>query len=294
MERSATKILTTTPKLPTSDQPQTACLVHIYPVGSAMGTRYQIGQTPVVLGRDDDCDISIQDNSASRHHARIQPVEGYVIFDLQSTNGTWVNNVRVNQCKLGDGDYIRVGNCIYRFLAGGNVESAYHEEIYRLAIIDALTEIHNQRYLLEFLSRELGRSTRYRRPLSLIMFDIDHFKTVNDRYGHLCGDFVLRELSGCVTSTVRKEDLCARYGGEEFALVLPETDREGAAAVAEHVRRAVEAHPFHYDGQVVGVTISLGVSAVSGEEWVTTSELIRQADERLYEAKRQGRNRVAS
>jgi len=121
-----------------------ACLVHIYPTGPGMGARYPLGDTPLVIGRGNDADIRINDNSVSRRHARIQPgADGYYAVDLQSTNGTFVNDVPASICKLKDGDYLRVGNCIYRFLAGGNVEAEYHEEIYRLTIIDGLTDAHN-------------------------------------------------------------------------------------------------------------------------------------------------------
>ena len=196
--------------------------------GRAWARATRSTDTPVVLGRGNDCDIRINDHSVSRRHARIQPgADGYYAVDLQSTNGTFVNDVPASICKLKDGDYLRVGNCIYRFLAGGNVEAEYHEEIYRLTIIDALTDIHNKRYLLEFLDRELSRSARYARPLALIMFDIDRFKAINDELGHLGGDFTLRELAACVKGSVRKEELFARYGGEEFAIVLPETNLEG-------------------------------------------------------------------
>src|SRR5260370_40606226 len=136
-------------------------------------------------------------------------------------NGTFVNNEPASDRKLEDGDYLRVGNCIYRFLSGGNVEADYHEEIYRLTIIDALTEIHNKRYLMEFLDRELARSARYHRPLTLILFDIDRFKAINDAHGHLGGDFTLRELAACVKSVVRKEELFARYGGQAVGVLLP-------------------------------------------------------------------------
>src|SRR5262249_23694512 len=154
---------------------------------------------PVVLGRGADCDIRINDHSVSRRHARIQPgADGYYAVDLQSTNGTFVNDVPASITKLKDGDYLRIGNCIYRFLMVGNVETEYHEEIYRLTIIDALTDIHNKRYLVEFLDRELARSARYSRPLALVLFDIDHFKRINDELGHLGGDFTLRELAAGV------------------------------------------------------------------------------------------------
>src|SRR5947199_313345 len=178
----------------------------------------------IVLGRGEGSSIPIHDHSVSPKPARIEEGEnGYCVSDLGSTNGTFVNDGPVEHARLHDGDYLRVGNCIYRFLAGGNVESEYHEEIYRLTIIDGLTSIHNQRYLLEFLDRELARSARHKRPLALIMFDIDHFKAINDELGHLGGDFALRELANVVKQAVRREDLFARYGGEEFALSLVET-----------------------------------------------------------------------
>src|SRR5262249_2465559 len=160
-------------------------------------------------------------------------------------------------------------NCIYRFLAGGNVEAEYHEEIYRLTIIDALTDTHNKRYMLEFLDRELSRSQRYRRPLALVMFDIDRFKSCNDDLGHLGGDLILRELAACVKGCIRKEELFARYGGEEFVIVLPETTLEGAVTVAERIRSLVEKHTFQYEGKTYPITISLGVATTMGEEELT-------------------------
>ena len=202
--------------------------------------------------------------------------------------------VNLADVKLRDGDYLRVGNCIYRFLAGGNVEAEYHEEIYRLTIIDALTDTYNKRYLLEFLDRELSRSARHGRPLALIMFDLDRFKAINDELGHLGGDFTLRELAACVKSSVRKEELFARYGGEEFAIVLPETDREGGLVVAERIRGQVEAHGFEYEDRTYPVTISVGLATTSGDASLTPQELIRQADDKLYQAKHSGRNRVVA
>jgi diguanylate cyclase (GGDEF)-like protein len=270
-----------------------ACLVHIYPAGANLGTRYTLKETPLIVGRDEACDICVPDDSVSRRHARIEPMgDGYGVIDMQSTNGTYVNDNRVNSHQLKDGDYLRIGNGIFRYLAGGNIEAEYHEEIYRLTIVDALTEIHNKRYLQDFVGRALSCAIRYRRPMSLIMFDIDKFKDINDRLGHLGGDYTLRELAAIVKRSVRREDLFARYGGEEFALVMPETVREDALTVAENLRRLVEQHPFQYLHNRYRVTISLGVASVTGETWLTTSELIRQSDEKLYQAKRQGRNRV--
>ncbi|HWG42720.1 MAG TPA: GGDEF domain-containing protein [Gemmataceae bacterium] len=291
----ATETWVTAPDRLISSTRRDACVVHIYPTGPGMGARYPLTDTPVVLGRGNDCDIRINDHSVSRRHARIQPgADGYYAVDLQSTNGTFVNDVPASICKLKDGDYLRIGNCIYRFLAGGNVEAEYHEEIYRLTIIDALTEAHNKRYLLEFLDRELSRSERYGRPLAIIMFDIDRFKSINDELGHLGGDFTLREMSGCVKTCVRKEELFARYGGEEFIIVLPETNLEGAITVAERLRSMVEKHAFQYEGKSYPLTVSVGVAATNGDRPLSPSDLIGEADEKLFDAKREGRNRVVA
>jgi diguanylate cyclase (GGDEF)-like protein len=261
-----------------------------------MGIRHVLGEKPVIIGRGDDCDIRILDNSVSRRHARIEQLkEGFYVLDMQSTNGTFVNDFASkdgNPILLKDGDYLRAGNCIYRFLAGGNVEAEYHEEIYRLTIIDALTQIYNQRYLIDFLEREVLRTSRHGRPLSVVMFDIDHFKKINDDMGHLVGDYTLRELSACVRRMVRREDLFARYGGEEFTLVLVETNRGQALEAAERVRLAVENHPFRFDNQSFNLTISLGVAECPTDGSASPVELIKKADESLYEAKRTGRNRV--
>jgi len=273
-----------------------ACLVHIYPTGPAMGTRYPLGTHELVLGRGEDCDIRIQDHSVSRRHVRIETTpEGYFVCDLRSTNGTFVNDNQIDStCLLQDGDYLRVGNCIYRYLAGGNIEAEYHEEIYRLTILDGLTQIHNRRYLVEFLEREVVRSQRHDRPLSVLMVDIDKFKSINDSHGHLCGDFVLRELANIVRGSVRKEDLFARYGGEEFAVVLVETNREGAVGVAERIRQSVAEHPFRFEATPVNLTISIGVATTSGDLSMTPAALLKAADENLLTAKRDGRNRVVS
>src|SRR5437660_6408909 len=291
----ATETWVTGPDRLVSTTRRDACVVHIYPTGPGMGARYPLSDMPVVLGRGSDCDIRINDHSVSRRHARIQPgAEGYYALDLQSTNGTFVNDVPASMCKLKDGDYLRVGNCIYRFLTGGNVEAEYHGEIYRLTIIDALTEIHNKRYLMEFLDRELARSSRYHRPLSILLFDIDRFKTINDAHGHLGGDFTLRELAACVKSVVRKEELFARYGGEEFILVLPESALEAAVCVGERIRTMVEKHNFVFEDQSFHITISLGIAAITDAASLTPIELIRQADEKLYQAKHAGRNRIVA
>src|SRR5215208_1803691 len=187
MAEKITETWITTPKRLFSTVAREACLVHIYPTGPSMGCRYPLTDQPLMLGRGEDCDIRLQDHSVSRRHAKIEPTpEGFYVHDQQSTNGTFVNDRQLeNTCLLQDGDYLRVGNCIYRYLAGGNIEAEYHEEIYRLTILDGLTQIHNRRYLSDFLEREVVRTVRHDRSLAVILLDIDHFKAVNDEMGHL-------------------------------------------------------------------------------------------------------------
>lgn len=293
--REPAETIITIPERPPGSESRPSILVHIYPTVSGMGTRYPLADKPMVIGRDNDCEISISDPSVSRHHVRIQPVVGgHCVVDLQSTNGTYINDQPATMSKLKDGDYLRVGNWIFRYLTGGNVESQYHEEIYRLTIIDALTGSHNKRSLDEYLDRELARCARYHRPLSLVLFDIDFFKNINDTYGHLAGDYTLREIANCVKATVRKEELFARYGGEEFALVLPEANSDGALHVAHRLRELIEKLELQFEGKSFRVTISLGAATTEGDEALTPDELIRRADEKLYAAKSQGRNRVGS
>jgi diguanylate cyclase (GGDEF)-like protein len=284
----------TTPKRLFSTATREACLVHIYPSGPTMGCRYPLADRPLVIGRGEESDIRLSDHSVSRRHAIVEPTpEGYYVCDQQSTNGTFVNDKQLDSSwLLQDGDYLRVGNCLYRYLAGGNIEAEYHEEIYRLTILDGLTQIHNQRYLNEFLEREVIRSQRHSRPLSVLMLDIDRFKSINDTFGHLCGDFVLRELADLIRSNVRKEDLFARSGGEEFVLVLVETTQEGAVEVAERLRDAIANHQFRFESNPLNLTVSIGVSNTVGDMAITPTALVKAADDNLYKAKRAGRNRV--
>ena len=198
--------------------------------------------------------------------------------------------MRLNGLYSKNGDLIKIGGAIFKFLQGGNIESLFHEEIYRMTIVDGLTQIHNKRYFMEFLEREMARCARYDRPLSLILFDVDHFKKINDQHGHLAGDFVLKRLAELVGRHIRKEEAFARYGGEEFAVIMPETPAHRARVFAEKIRAMVEASPFEYEGQMITVTVSLGVSEMGPHRG--TKSFVAASDDNLYKAKDWGRNRV--
>jgi two-component system, cell cycle response regulator len=269
-----------------------ACLVVIY--GSELGKKYNLNAASLVIGRSSKCDIQIDQESISRNHTKIVNTgKSILIRDLGSTNGTYVNDEPIDEYVMRDGDLIKIGRTIFKFLTGGNIENAYHEEIYRLTTIDGLTQIFNKRYFLEMLEREIARSHRYRRELSLVMFDIDHFKKINDSFGHLAGDYVLKHLAQTVKTRIRREDCFARYGGEEFAIVLPEIDGLNAKPFAEKIRQLVEATDFKFENTSMPVTISMGVSTLEPDS-SDAQVLIKRADDRLYEAKSSGRNCVCA
>jgi diguanylate cyclase (GGDEF)-like protein len=287
-------IASTLPAAVRSSEPGAAYLVIIY--GTDLGRRIPLGAADVECGRVMQTDIPLDDDAVSRKHARFAWTgSSYIVRDLGSTNGTFVNDVNVRERTLVDGDQIKIGRTIFKFIFGGNVELAYHEEIYKLMTFDGLTETHNKRSFETTLEREVARGVRYQRPLALVMLDIDHFKLVNDGMGHLAGDAVLRQLAALLAPNVRREDTFARVGGEEFALLIPEIQLEGAAGVAEKLRALVERSPFRFEDKPIAITTSFGVAALRLDGApMTPAELYQAADEQLYRAKNGGRNRVMS
>jgi diguanylate cyclase (GGDEF)-like protein len=267
-----------------------ACLVVIY--GPELGKRAALGHGTFEIGRSSRSDLPIDQESISRHHARIT-FDGarHMIEDLGSTNGTFVNDQNLKQSMLKDGDQVKLGRSILKYMSGDNIEANYHEEIYRLMTMDALTQTHNRRYFNEALEREFQRSLRYRRALSLLLFDIDHFKQINDTYGHVAGDSVLRQLALVVKPRLRQQDVLARVGGEEFAVLLPEVEAPGAVVAAEKVRRLVESARFLVEAKEFGCTVSIGITSFDAR-MTSPQTLYEAADTNLYEAKRGGRNRV--
>ena len=237
-------------------------------------------------------DIRVDQESVSRRHAKLSHIgRAVIIRDLQSTNGTLVNDERVAEYELRNGDLVKIGRTIFKFIAGGNIEQLYHEEIYRLTTVDGLTQAYNRRYFLEQLDREMGRCQRYSRRLILGLFDIDDFKHVNDTHGHLAGDQVLTGIAALVRSKIRREDIFARLGGDEFALALPEITLPQGLQVGDKLRKLIGKREFNHDGARLSLTISMGLLEYRGKA-TDGAALLKQADLKLYEAKRQGKNRV--
>src|SRR5215469_10287874 len=171
------------------------CLVVIYTKEpTLLGRRFVLDTSPVRIGRGAENHIVLEGDSVSRRHAHFEQRSGaWWCVDDGSTNGSYVNDEQImREARLGNGDRIKIGPTIFKFLSGQDVEAQYHEEIYRMTIIDGLTQVHVKRYLLESLDKELMRARRHVRDLSFLMLDIDHFKPINDYHGHLAGDFVLK------------------------------------------------------------------------------------------------------
>jgi diguanylate cyclase (GGDEF)-like protein len=255
----------------------------------------------MTIGRSPEAQLMISEPSVSRQHCCIMQSGSHVdVEDLGSSNGTFINDVRVaSKASLKDGDMLRLGTILLKFFAHDNIESIMADKIYRMATIDAGTQIYNKQYLMDSLESEFKFSKTYKRPLCVIYFDLDHFKKVNDTYGHGAGDIVLKECANLVKSVSRKDDILGRYGGEEFVVVLPNTDLKFAAELAERIRAAVAAHSFEFqveqDGQRRAVqhkqTISMGVAELQFTHQ-TMEQLLESADQKLYSSKQTGRNKV--
>ena len=270
-----------------------ACLVNLHPPGPDIGRRIPLVNSQYIVGRDQDAGFVVSRSSVSRNHARlfIDDDDNWWVEDLNSTNGTFVNEVRIRSQQLADSDQVRFGDAIYKFLSGSNIESAYHEAIHNMAIQDGMTGIHNKRFFMEFLEREIAVASRHGHPLTLVMFDVDHFKSFNDTYGHLTGDQVLRLVAIALKQNVKGQDVAARYGGEEFVVLLPETGSAGARLLAERVLRRVHNAAFGEADTPIPITVSIGLATFPDERAADADALLRLADRNLLRAKSDGRNR---
>ncbi len=275
---------------------QNAYLIVISAKSAAtVGRMFKLDKPEVVLGRSADATLQVEDDGISRKHAKLvlAATGEYQLVDLGSTNGTFLNGTRVEIAELTDGDKIQLGsNTVLKFSIQDQLEEQYQKSIYESATRDGLTRIFNKKYFLDTIRKEFAFCVRHRVALSLVMFDVDHFKKINDTYGHQAGDYVLTKIAQRISDTVRVEDVFARYGGEEFALMLRESSEEKAFQCAERCRKAIDIADFSFGGIPIKVTISLGVATLLDSDFVQPEDLIAAADKYLYRAKRAGRNRV--
>jgi two-component system, cell cycle response regulator len=262
--------------------------------GASLGEMYKVDGDKTIIGRGQKAQVRLLDDGISREHAQVV-VEGNKIYlqDLGSTNGTFCNGMKVDRRELADGDKILVGSTtILKFTYHDNLDEIFQKQMYESALRDGLTKAFNKKYFTDRLESELTFSLRHGSPLVLVMFDIDHFKKVNDTHGHQAGDLVLSEISTLLTAALRAEDVFARYGGEEFAVICRGTDVAQAQIVGERMRKAVEKHRFVHEGTQIPITISVGIAALPDPAVKDATDLVARADKALYQSKHGGRNRV--
>ena len=279
--------------------PKRPCLVVI--AGQHLGEIFPI-EGEIIIGRDADAQLRLpEDEGVSRRHARVTKVaEGALLADLGSQNGTYVDGERVQEHVLKEGMKIRVGQTtVLKFARYDEVEEKAQRQLLESALRDGMTHAFNRRYFLQRLAAEVRFAERHHQPLALLMLDIDHFKALNDKYGHTLGDEVLRTLVAVLSETLRAEDVLARYGGEEFAVLVRGVSKENAAILGERLRRVVETIALKHEGTTIALTISVGIAnfpIADGPEGApseqTGQKLIELADAALYRAKNGGRNRV--
>jgi diguanylate cyclase (GGDEF)-like protein len=249
-----------------------------------------------IIGRSADCQVWLDEHSISRHHAHIDKFgDNYRLMDLDSKNGTLVNGQPARAHQLVEGDRIQIGlHTVIKFTYQDKLDAEFQRSLYDAATRDGLTNLHNRRFFLEMLSRELAHAERRGSELALLMIDIDHFKRVNDTHGHLIGDDVLRHISRTLEPTFRTNDTLARYGGEEFVVLIGDCPRTGVLVAAERTRALVQANPFVDADLHIELSVSVGVAMLSDGPIKTAEELLAAADKRLYAAKHAGRNRVVA
>jgi two-component system cell cycle response regulator len=264
--------------------------------GAELGRVSRLPPEQFRVGRSQDCELWLGDDGVSRKHARIfQEGTTYLIEDTESANGTFVQGQRVSRQVLRDGDVIQFGpTAVFRYTVTDESQEALLQQLYDASVTDALTGAHNREHFDTQLRSELSYARRHKVEVSLAFFDVDHFKRVNDTYGHPAGDAVLIALANTIRNMIRNEDVFARYGGEEFALILRGIDSVGAHTVGERLRERVEAMRVPTDGGELRVTVSVGCSSFAELEEKTPEALVSAADKRLYAAKHAGRNRVIS
>lgn len=264
--------------------------------GERLGIRLALSAGPLLIGRGHHCDFRIAERSVSREHCRIVALDGaFWAEDLGSTNSSFVNDQRIDRCRLNDGDQLRIGKTVLKFLDAGNPEADFLAELHDHAVRDGLTGLYNRRHATAVLADEFRRSQRVTGAgLVLAILDIDWFKQINDQIGHLAGDGVLIQLAKLLGGALRSGDTLARIGGEEFALIMPDTTLIEAHKACDRLRQLVAEHEFRTeDGLRIDVTVSIGLAEARAET-ADFQQLMGEADRHLYDAKTAGRNSVRS
>jgi diguanylate cyclase (GGDEF)-like protein len=272
----------------------TACLVVLQ--GTDVGNKILLNKDEMTIGRAKDVDMCLTQGNVSRIHAVIQRLDDqqFLLSDKDSTNGTSVNAKSIKSVLLKDLDVISIGDSKLKFIASDSPEQAYYDKMYRRVHLDKVLRIYNKYYFLSKLEEEIIHCQHYGSQLSLVFLNADHFKQLNDSYGHLAGDAALIQLAEICKEHIRETDILCRYGVEEFAIIIPHTDQQQAYLLSEAIRELVAKTPVNYADAAINMTVSIGITSYDPQntQSITKGLLIAQADKALYQAKHSGRNKV--
>lgn len=261
--------------------------------GDDVGKIYPLDKKTITIGRSEESDIQLTDFSCSREQAIIEFNDNNkpVLKDLDSTNGTFVNGSKITEVNIEDGDKILLGfSSVFKFAIQDSLEAKFHMNFYESSVNDHLTGAFNKKYFLDILSKEFSYFLRHHTSLGLLMLDIDFFKKVNDTYGHIVGDIVLKEVVKRIKNDLRNEDVLCRYGGDEFAVIFRDFKSDFVKITAERIRLFFDGRPINCKDHKVNISVSIGTATIDNENIAKPEDMIELADANLYKAKHSGGN----
>ena len=261
--------------------------------GDNVGKIFPLDKKRITIGRSDEFDIQLADSSCSREQAIIEFNDNNkpVLKDLDSTNGTYVNGAKITEINIEDGDKILLGfSSVFMFAVQDSLEAKFQMNLYESSIKDSLTGAFNQKYFLDTLSKAFSYSIRHNTSLGLLMLDIDFFKKINDTYGHIVGDIVLKEIVKRIENNLRNEDILCRYGGDEFSVIVRDFKYGFVKITAERIRLYFDGKSMNCKDHKINISVSIGMATTGNENIATPEDMIELADANLLKAKQSGGN----
>ncbi len=264
--------------------------------GDQIGKIFNLIKQHNIIGRVEDADICLDSPTVSRKHAEIRfdNRNGIFIKDLNSSNGTYVNGKKITETDLQEGDIFSIGIYKLKVASLSKHDTIFFQRMMDNAEKDSLTGMYNKGFITRFLDSATTQSGHVKKLVSVAMVDIDHFKSINDTFGHIAGDAVLKDIAAVFCTYLRSADKYGRFGGEEFLIIFDRTSLHDAQIISERIRKMVMEHKTVYENHAITVTISIGLASNENSQINDAESLIKLADEKLYLAKKNGRNQVVS
>lgn len=262
--------------------------------GDQIGKIFSLSKQITIIGRSEDAEINLDSPTVSRKHAsiRLDGNDRIFIKDLKSSNGTYVNALRITEIELNEGDIFAIGIYKLKIASLSKHDTVFFQRMMDNAEKDALTGVYNKGFITRLLGTIIAQAEHLKKSVSIAMVDIDHFKNINDTYGHIAGDAVLKNIAALFSTSLRSADKFGRFGGEEFLILFDRTTIVDARVISERIRKMVAEHPTVYGDQQIKVTVSIGITSNENKHIHDAESFIKLADEKLYAAKNGGRNRI--